>query len=409
AGRQDAGHREPDEDVRALEGPAETTRDPTRVGGGGDPALHEVHAFSPTAVDDAVLVDPDDVTDPGRLKNLDGGGPGRADPCHDHPDPPRVLAHDLERVEERGEHHDRGAVLIVVEDRDVQLLAQALLDVEAARRGDVLEVDAAEGRRDELHRLHDLVHVLGRQTHGEGVDPRELLEQHRLAFHHRQRRLGTDVAQAQHGRAVGHDRDGVVLDRQRERPLAVVPDRQADPRHARGVGHREVVAGPEWDLVADFDLSTEVHEERPVGDRADAYVGQPAEPAHDLLGVDAVARLDGDVALGPLPRGLDQVDSANVAPGVSDRSGDATEHTRQARDLESDGEAVAGTRGNHAVDSTAPRPIRGFGAPQTVSTCSSPFVWNFGWGERVVGRYRGSMNRPTVAGVRELPAAAERA
>jgi hypothetical protein len=36
-------------------------------------------------------------------------------------------------------------VLIVVEDRDVELLAQPLLDLEAARRGDVLEVDPAEG------------------------------------------------------------------------------------------------------------------------------------------------------------------------------------------------------------------------------------------------------------------------
>src|SRR5262249_48441327 len=157
AGRQDAGHREPDEDVRALEGAAEATRDPARVGGGGDPALHEVHAFRPTAVDDAVLVDPDDVTDPGRLKNLDGSGPGGTDPRDDHPDPPRVFAHDLERVEECGEHHDRGAVLVVVEDRDVQLLAQALLDLEATRRGDVLEVDSAEGRRHVLDGLHDLV------------------------------------------------------------------------------------------------------------------------------------------------------------------------------------------------------------------------------------------------------------
>ena len=56
------------------------------------------------------------------------------------------LAVDLERVEERGHHDHRGAVLVVVEDGDVQLLAEALLDLEAARGGDVLEVDAAEDR-----------------------------------------------------------------------------------------------------------------------------------------------------------------------------------------------------------------------------------------------------------------------
>ena len=50
------------------------------------------------------------------------------------------------RVEQRGEHHDRGAVLVVVEDRDVEHLLEAVLHLEAHRRGDVLEVDAAPGR-----------------------------------------------------------------------------------------------------------------------------------------------------------------------------------------------------------------------------------------------------------------------
>ena len=58
----------------------------------------------------------------------------------------QVLAHHAQRVGQRGEHHDRGAVLVVVEDRDVEDLAQPALDLEAARRGDVLEVDAGEAR-----------------------------------------------------------------------------------------------------------------------------------------------------------------------------------------------------------------------------------------------------------------------
>ena len=49
-------------------------------------------------------------------------------------------------VHQPGEHDHGGAVLVVVEYGDVELLAQAALDLEAARRGDVLEVDAAEPR-----------------------------------------------------------------------------------------------------------------------------------------------------------------------------------------------------------------------------------------------------------------------
>ena len=39
----------------------------------------------------------------------------------------------VERVDQAGGGDDRGAVLVVVEDRDVHQLAQALLDDEAAR------------------------------------------------------------------------------------------------------------------------------------------------------------------------------------------------------------------------------------------------------------------------------------
>jgi hypothetical protein len=51
-------------------------------------------------------------------------------------------------------------VLVVVEDRDVEQLAQAGLDLEAARRRDVLEVDAGKDGCDELDRTDDLVDVL---------------------------------------------------------------------------------------------------------------------------------------------------------------------------------------------------------------------------------------------------------
>ena len=71
-----------------------------------------------------------------------------------------LLVDDLQRVLERGQRDDGGAVLVVVEHRDVEQLLEALLDLEARRRGDVLEVDAAEGRGDAHDGLDDLVGVL---------------------------------------------------------------------------------------------------------------------------------------------------------------------------------------------------------------------------------------------------------
>ena len=112
-------------------------------------------------------------------------------------------------LSQRGQRDDRGAVLVVVEDRDVEPLLEPLLDLEAARRRDVLEVDAAEARREPDDGLDDLVDVGGVQADRHGVDAAELLEQHRLALHHRHRGGRADVAEAEHGGAVGDDGDRV--------------------------------------------------------------------------------------------------------------------------------------------------------------------------------------------------------
>ena len=58
-----------------------------------------------------------------------------------------LLADDLQRIGETRQRDDGGAVLVVVEDRDVALFLQLALDLEAAGRGDILKVDAAEASR----------------------------------------------------------------------------------------------------------------------------------------------------------------------------------------------------------------------------------------------------------------------
>src|SRR5437867_13129423 len=92
-----------------------------------------------------------------------------------------------------------------------------------------------------------------------------------------------------------------------------------------------------------------MHQECAVGDGADADTGHASQSTDYLLCVDAVARLDGDVALGPLACRLDEVDGANIAPGVADGRRDATEHPRAARDLPSNDAAVTRARRDHAA------------------------------------------------------------
>ena len=63
-----------------------------------------------------------------------------------------LAAGEVAGVDQAGGGDDRGAVLVVVEDRDVHPLAQRLLDDEAVWRGDILEVDPAEARLEQLDR-----------------------------------------------------------------------------------------------------------------------------------------------------------------------------------------------------------------------------------------------------------------
>ena len=193
-GLQDARAADPDEHVRAAQRVAQVTADPARVGDVGQ-LLHGAAEGVVVGGQAALPVPDDDVADTGSEEQGDDRGPGRAGAGDGELDLGQLLADHAQRVGERGQDHDRGAVLVVVEDRDVEGLPQPPLDLEAARRGDVLEVDAPESRRDHLDRANDLVGVLAGQADRPGVDVGEPLEQRRLALHHGQRRARADVAQ----------------------------------------------------------------------------------------------------------------------------------------------------------------------------------------------------------------------
>ena len=101
------------------------------------------------------------------------------------------------------------------------------LDVEALGRLDVFQVDAAEGRLQAGDDVDQLVRVGLVDLDVEHVDAGEFLEQAGLAFHHRLAGQRADVAQAQHGGAVGDDRDEIAARGQVARLERVSCDRHA--------------------------------------------------------------------------------------------------------------------------------------------------------------------------------------
>ena len=136
---------------------------------------------------------------------------------------------------------DGSAVLVVVKHWNAKV-EQLLFHFEATRCGNVLEVDAAEDRRDGAYGSYDLIDVLCVEADRKAVDVGECLEQDRFAFHHRNGCLSTEVAEAENSRTIRNDGDGIVLDREVVDSLGVFVDRGANRGNTGRVGGAQVVA-----------------------------------------------------------------------------------------------------------------------------------------------------------------------
>src|SRR6267378_899961 len=125
-------------------------------------------------------------------------------------------------------------------------------------------------------------------------------------------------------------------------------------------------------LALHLDLATEVHQEGPVRDVDDAGPGHLLEPVDDLRAVDAVPRVDGDVADDVVAARLDQVHGADVAAGVTDGHGDAAQHAGPILYRHADGEAITGARRDCGHSSLLPSP----GERSQLDAATSPMAGN---------------------------------
>ena len=142
-----------------------------------------------------------------------------------------------------------------MENGDVTLFFQLALDLETARRGNVLKVDAAEAAGDVVDGLDELVHILCLHADGQRVHIAEGFEQHALALHDRHTGLGADVAKAQNGAAVGDDRRGVPAARELIALARVLLDLEARLCNAGRVRKRQVVLRLDRHARHHFDLA----------------------------------------------------------------------------------------------------------------------------------------------------------
>ena len=166
-----------------------------------------------------------------------------------------LLSGQLQCVDHGRGSDDGSAVLVVVKHRDLHPTLQRFLDVEALRRLDIFEIDAAEGRLEAGNDLDQPFRIPFVDLDIEYIDVGELLEQYCLAFHHRLGRQRADVAQPQHRGTIGDHPDevapgGVLSHRDR-----VGDDRVGSSGHSRRVGQRQVLLRGQHLGRRDLDLA----------------------------------------------------------------------------------------------------------------------------------------------------------
>jgi hypothetical protein len=173
-------------------------------------------------------------------QQVEAGNRRRAGAGADQLDLGDILADHPHAVQHRGAGDDGRAVLVVVEHRYLHPFAQLGLDIEALRRLDVFQVDAAEGGFQGSDDVDQLVGVVLRHLDVEHVDAGEFLEQHALAFHHRLAGQRPDVAQAEYRGTVGDDCHQVGARGIQRGRRGIAHDFVAGCRDARRVGQRQV-------------------------------------------------------------------------------------------------------------------------------------------------------------------------
>ena len=123
-----------------------------------------------------------------------------------------------------------------MKDRDIESVLQDFLDLETLRRTNILEVDAAEGRRDQLTGSNHVLGVDAVDLDIEDVDIRKTLEEDALSLHHGLARQRTDIAQSENRSPVAHHRNQVALRRVAVGCVRIPLDLQAGGGYAWRIG-----------------------------------------------------------------------------------------------------------------------------------------------------------------------------
>ena len=145
-------------------------------------------------------------------------------------------------------------MLVIVEYRDITALLQALLNLEASRCRDVLQVDPAEASSEKAYCLNDIIDILAPHTERDCIHTAKLLEQHTFSFHDRHSCFRPDIAESQHCRSICNNCHRIPASRQLKALADVLLDLQARLSYSRCVGKAQRLFCIHRRTAGDFDF-----------------------------------------------------------------------------------------------------------------------------------------------------------
>ena len=162
---------------------------------------------------------------------------------HHHAHIRDIFLNHPQTVKDCGSTDDCRTVLVIMEYRNIHALTEFLLNVEALRRFDIFEVNAAKRWFKRRYHVDKFIRIEFINFDVEHVNPGEFLKQNAFTFHHWFTGQRANITQAQNRSTVGNNRNqvaacGVFVGCQR-----VLFNFKTRCSHARRVGQREVALG----------------------------------------------------------------------------------------------------------------------------------------------------------------------
>ena len=153
-----------------------------------------------------------------------------------------LLAGDFESSQKSSQGSNGGAMLVIMEYRDIHDFLQFVFNVIAFRRGNIFQIDAGKVLFQQFHGMDEFILVLCVENNGDGINVAESLVECGFAFHNRHGSSSTDVAQAQYAGTVGNNSYHIASPGHFQGQVFILLDFKAWCGNARGVYDSQVMA-----------------------------------------------------------------------------------------------------------------------------------------------------------------------